>query len=64
MTKIMLIRLITTLLVDKFDITNLKAIRSLMNQGALLNIFEHAVDKAIETKEAENFQSKVLLPED
>jgi hypothetical protein len=60
MTRKLLTRLISNLLIEKFDIIELKAIQSLLNQGVLMNTFEHAVDKAVETKLAENFQQETL----
>jgi|KBSSwiStaDraftv2_1062776.scaffolds.fasta_scaffold166655_6 hypothetical protein len=58
MTRQMIIRLISDMLKEKFPLSSLKSIRSLLNQGTLMNVFEQAVDKAIESKISDEWQQE------
>lgn len=55
MTRKFLTRLISDHLCEKLQMEELKAIRSLLDGGALGNVISNAVDKAIESKSSEEF---------
>lgn len=60
MSKKLIIKLISDALKQSLLLSTLKLVRRALDSGELGNVFSDAVDKAIETKEAEIFQKNAL----
>jgi len=58
MNKHTVTRIVSEALGGRFTIIGLEEIRRLLDTGALGNVFSNAVDKAIESKQAEQFQQE------